>query len=77
MSDSKLLEGKRAVVFGAAGSIGTAVAQEFAAEGAEVFLSGRTKSGIETLARHIAANGGKAHVSVIDTLDDAAVNEYI
>jgi 3-oxoacyl-[acyl-carrier protein] reductase len=77
MSNSKILVGKRAVVFGAAGSIGRAVAQEFAAEGAEVFLSGRTKSNVEAVAKHIAANGGKAHACVIDTLDDAAVNEYI
>ena len=33
-----ILEGKHAVVFGAGGSIGAAVAREFAAEGAEVFL---------------------------------------
>jgi NAD(P)-dependent dehydrogenase (short-subunit alcohol dehydrogenase family) len=30
MGSSKILEGKGAVVFGAAGSIGAAVAQEFA-----------------------------------------------
>ena len=35
---SSLLEGKLAVVFGAGGSIGGAVAKEFAAEGAEVFF---------------------------------------
>ena len=38
------LQGKHAVVFGAGGSIGAAVAKEFAAEGAEVFLAGRTKT---------------------------------
>jgi NAD(P)-dependent dehydrogenase (short-subunit alcohol dehydrogenase family) len=36
----KNLEGKHAVVFGAGGSVGAAVAKEFAAEGAEVFLRG-------------------------------------
>ena len=44
MSDSQMLQGKRAVIFGAGGSIGAAVASEFAAEGAEVFLAGRTRS---------------------------------
>jgi NAD(P)-dependent dehydrogenase (short-subunit alcohol dehydrogenase family) len=42
VSDPHMLEGKRAVIFGAAGSIGAAVASEFAAEGAKVFLAGRT-----------------------------------
>src|SRR5215469_16737073 len=39
MNDSKILLGKRVVVFGAGGSIGAAVAKECAAEGAEVFVS--------------------------------------
>ncbi len=40
MSSSQVLVAKHAVVFGAGGSIGAAVAKEFAAEGAEVFLAG-------------------------------------
>lgn len=76
MSNS-LLRDKHAVVFGAGGSIGSAVAKEFAAEGAEVFLSGRTKSSVEAVANQIAAKGGRAQVAAIDTLDDAAVNRYI
>jgi len=71
-----ILEGKRAVVFGAGGSIGAAVAKEFAAEGAEVFLAGRTTSNVEEIAKQITAAGGKAQPAVIDTLDDAAVNGY-
>lgn len=39
MNSTPILKGKHAVVFGAGGSIGTAVAKEFASEGAEVFLS--------------------------------------
>jgi NAD(P)-dependent dehydrogenase (short-subunit alcohol dehydrogenase family) len=77
MNSTPILKGKHAVVFGASGSIGTAVAREFAAEGAEVFLSGRTKSSVEALAKQIAANGGRAHAAAVDTLDDAAVNQYI
>ena len=47
MNNSSLLKGKHAVVFSAGGSIGAAVAKEFAAEGAEVFLAGRSKSSVE------------------------------
>src|SRR5215470_12848916 len=77
MDSIPVLNGKHAVVFGAAGTIGSAVAREFAAAGAEVFLSGRTKSNVEAVAQHITAHGGRAHTAVVDTLDDAAVNRYI
>ena len=77
MSSTSILQGKYAVIFGAGGSIGTAVAREFAAEGAEVFISGRTKPTVEAVAHQITANSGKVHATVVDTLNDAAVNEYI
>jgi NAD(P)-dependent dehydrogenase (short-subunit alcohol dehydrogenase family) len=77
MNSAPVLNGKHAVVFGAGGSIGTAVAKEFAAEGAEVFLSGRTTSKVEAVAKDIADKGGRVHATAVDTLDDAAVNEYV
>jgi NAD(P)-dependent dehydrogenase (short-subunit alcohol dehydrogenase family) len=77
MNRTPVLKDKHAVVFGAGGSIGSAVAKEFAAEGAEVFLSGRSKSSVEAVAKEIAAKGGRAHTAEIDTLDDAGVNHYI
>ena len=76
-SNSQILHGKHAVVFGAGGSIGAAVAKEFAAEGAEVFLAGHTKSNVEDVAKQITAAGGNAHSAVIDALDDVAVDKYI
>jgi NAD(P)-dependent dehydrogenase (short-subunit alcohol dehydrogenase family) len=76
-NSSSILTGKRAVVFGAGGSIGAAVAKEFAAEGAEVFLCGRTESNVDAVTKQITRDGGRAHTQVIDALDDAAVNEYI
>src|SRR5450755_2104157 len=75
-NNSSILKGKLAVVLGAGGSIGAAVAREFAAEGAEVFLAGRTKSNVEAVTKQITRDGGVAHTQVIDALDDAAVNEY-
>src|SRR5215467_13566969 len=71
------LQGKNAVVFGAGGSIGAAVAKEFAAEGARVFLAGRTKTGLEAVASQIAAAGGEAQTAVVDAVDDAAVNRHL
>ena len=74
---SDMLQKKLAVVFGAGGTIGAAVAKEFAAEGAEVFLSGRTKSNVEKVAKQITTAGGRAQTVVVDALDDAAVNHYM
>jgi 3-oxoacyl-[acyl-carrier protein] reductase len=75
--NTRVLHDKTAIIFGAGGSIGAAVAREFAAEGARVFLAGRTKSGLEAVAKQIAASGGTAQTRVVDVLDDAGVNHYV
>lgn len=72
-----LLQGKNAVIFGASGSIGAAVAKAFAAEGAQVFLAGRIKASLEAVASQISAGGGQAHSAVLDVLDDAGVNQFL
>ena len=77
MTVSQILQGKRAVVFGAGGSIGAAVSKEFAAEGAEVFLSGRTTSKVEEVMKQITEGGGRAHAATVNALDDTAVNQYV
>ena len=76
-NSGRTLENKCAVVFGGGGSIGAAVAREFAAEGARVFLAGRRKANLEAVAEQIAAAGGKAETTVVDALDDAGVNRYL
>jgi NAD(P)-dependent dehydrogenase (short-subunit alcohol dehydrogenase family) len=77
MSSSPILKDKNAIVFGAGGSIGAAVAKEFAAEGAKVFLAGRTKSNVEKVAKEITVGGGRAHAAAIDAMNEVAVSEYI
>jgi NAD(P)-dependent dehydrogenase (short-subunit alcohol dehydrogenase family) len=74
---SPLLTHKHAVIFGANGAIGTAVAKEFAAEGATVFLSGRRLAAVEQLAAEIQRSGGIAQAAEVDALDEAAVNAYL
>jgi NAD(P)-dependent dehydrogenase (short-subunit alcohol dehydrogenase family) len=71
------LIGKHAVVFGAGGSVGGAVAKEFAAQGAGVFLSGRTKANVEAVMNDILQEGGRAHAAVVDAEDPAAVDKYL
>jgi NAD(P)-dependent dehydrogenase (short-subunit alcohol dehydrogenase family) len=75
MNNSQLLQGKRALVFGAGGSVGAAVAKEFAAEGAEVYLCGRNAKRLEEVKRSITDAGGSAHPAVVDALDEAAVQK--
>ena len=70
MNSSAILKGKRAVVFGAGGSIGAAVAKEFAAEGAEVFLAGRTKANVDAVAAQITSAGGRVHTQRRDPSGD-------
>ena len=74
---SSVLQDRVAVVFGAGGTIGAAVAKEFAREGAQVFLAGRNKSSLDSIAQQIVAAGGKAHAGHVDALDNAAVNAYL
>src|SRR5215510_10465649 len=77
MNKAKILQGKHAVLFGAGGSFGSVVAREFAAEGAEVFLSGRPGSSVADVAMQITADGGTSHAAIIDAEDPAAVDAYI
>lgn len=71
-----LLENKTAVIYGGGGSIGAAMGKAFAAEGARVFLVGRTPATLETVADAIRAAGGQAETAVVDALDASAVNDH-
>lgn len=69
------LEGKTVVIYGAGGVIGSAVARAMAREGAVVYLTGRTRSRLEVVARDIQDAGGVAHTAVVDAQDADAVAE--
>src|ERR1700687_1912710 len=71
------LKNKRAVIFGAGGAVGAAVAKEFAAQGATVFLSGRTLDSVEQVAQEIRQDGGIAYTAGVDALDEQAVQVYL
>ena len=72
-----MLKDKIAVVYGASGAIGGAVASAFAAEGARVFLTGRRAADLEPIAKQIDTAGGVAHVAEVDALDEGAVNGHL
>ena len=70
------LQNKIAVVYGAAGSIGSAVARQFAAEGATVCLTGRHLDPLDAVAKEITAAGGTATTAVVDAHDQTAVQAH-
>lgn len=72
-----LLENKIAVIYGAGGAIGGAVARAFARDGATLFLTGRHRASIETVARDVAAAGGSAEAAEVDALDEQSVNRHL
>ena len=72
-----LLENKVAVIYGAGGSIGGAVARAFAREDARVFLAGRTQTSLEKVADEIRSTGGTVDTTVVDALDEQAVDQFV
>ena len=72
-----LLEDTNAIVYGAGGSLGGAVARALAAEGARVFVTGRRLGPVKTLAEEIIGAGGKAVAAEVDALDSQAVNDCV
>ena len=65
------LQGKRALVTGASGALGSAIAERLARDGATVLLhaNGR-RDAIEALAARIVASGGQAECHVFDLTSD-------
>lgn len=72
-----MLQNKNAVIYGAGGSLGGAVARSFARAGARVFLTGHRLPSIQKVADEIAGSGGKAEVDVVDGYDEAGVAAHL
>jgi 3-oxoacyl-[acyl-carrier protein] reductase len=72
-----ILQNKNAVIYGAGGSLGGAVAKALAAAGARIFLTGRNISSVQKVSDEILASGGLAEPVQVDALDEKAVNNYL
>jgi NAD(P)-dependent dehydrogenase (short-subunit alcohol dehydrogenase family) len=72
-----ILKNKVAVIYGAGGAIGGAVARAFASEGASVFLTGRKLANTVAVAKDIVMAGGKAEAAEVDALDEQAVDKHL
>jgi 3-oxoacyl-[acyl-carrier protein] reductase len=71
-----LLEDKVAVVYGATGAVGSAVATAFAREGADLYLAGRTEQTLEQVAASVRELGRRANVAPVDALDRDDVKQH-
>jgi NAD(P)-dependent dehydrogenase (short-subunit alcohol dehydrogenase family) len=72
-----LLKHKVAVIYGAGGAVGGAVARAFAREGARLFLTGRLRAPVEAVARDIVSAGRSAEAAEVDALDEQAVDKHL
>jgi NAD(P)-dependent dehydrogenase (short-subunit alcohol dehydrogenase family) len=72
-----LVQDKVAVIYGAGGAIGGAVARAFASEGARLFLTGRLQPPVEAVANDIVSAGGRAEAAEVDALDEQAVDAHL
>jgi NAD(P)-dependent dehydrogenase (short-subunit alcohol dehydrogenase family) len=72
-----MLKDKVAVIYGAGGAIGSAVARAFALEGANLFLTGRHLAPVEVVAKEVISAGGSAEAAEVDALDEQAVDKHL
>jgi NAD(P)-dependent dehydrogenase (short-subunit alcohol dehydrogenase family) len=72
-----MLKNKNAIIYGAGGSLGGAVAVALAGAGARVFLTGRNLASVQKVADEILASGGLAEVDQVDALDEKAISNHI
>jgi NAD(P)-dependent dehydrogenase (short-subunit alcohol dehydrogenase family) len=72
-----ILQDKVAVIYGAGGAIGGAVARAFASEGARLFLTGRLQAPVDAVAKDIVSAGGSAEAAEVDALDEQAVGKHL
>jgi NAD(P)-dependent dehydrogenase (short-subunit alcohol dehydrogenase family) len=72
-----MLKNKIAIIYGASGGIGAAVARAFAGQGASLYLTGRDRASVDAVANDIVSAGGSAVASEVDALDEKAIDAHL
>jgi NAD(P)-dependent dehydrogenase (short-subunit alcohol dehydrogenase family) len=77
MTDEKRdsLTGQVAVITGAGGGIGAAIARKLAEMGAVAVLCGRTRAPLESTAAAIARTGGRAEIAECDVMERSSIEK--
>ncbi|MCX6970725.1 MAG: SDR family NAD(P)-dependent oxidoreductase [Verrucomicrobia bacterium] len=71
------LQNKVIIITGASKGLGVAMAEECAREGANVVIAARSKPELDSVAKRIAANGGKVEVVVTDMSNPAHLEALV
>jgi len=71
------LKDKVAVIYGAGGAVGGAVARAFAAAGARLYLTGHTAGPLDTIKAQVVAAGGFAEAAEVDALDEGEIERHL
>ena len=69
------LRGQTALITGASGGIGSAIALELARHGAELLLCGRDSGRLEALAERVRGDAARVEVLVADLVEDGGLEE--
>jgi len=72
-----LLHNKTAIIYGAGGAVGGAVAKAFAREGARLFLAGRSAAPLARITADLAEAGHAAEFDIVDATDPDAVARHL
>lgn len=72
-----ILQNKNAVIYGAGGSLGGAVAKAMSAAGAKVFLTGPNQETIKKVADEITVAGGRAEIAIVDAFNETAIDGHL
>jgi 3-oxoacyl-[acyl-carrier protein] reductase len=77
-NDGRRFDGRVAIVTGAGGALGGAVARAFGREGATVALGYRSsRAAAEENLAAIEAEGGKGHISELEVTDEGSVERFV
>lgn len=71
------LKDKIAIIYGATGSVGTAVSLKFASEGATVILVARNNERLKNLSDKIRSIGGDCYYYALDAMEKKNVEEHL
>ncbi len=72
-----LLKNKNAIIYGAGGSIGGAVARALAREGAKVFVTGRGAAPLDKVVDEIVFLGGDGVAAIVNAMDQKEVKDHL